>query len=254
MNSSIFISYRRDDSSGHALKIFETLRDHFGEENIFFDKNNLEMGASWDVKIQTELQNCEILIAVIGNKWLNSRIFELDDYVRLEISTALKRGVGLIPVLVDGASFPLLSQIPDDLHSLTKRQALWISDKGIKNYNYDLSQLVTEVKRKISRTSILKIHRTVRSTPALVPWEIFISGKSYGTLISGQSKEIEVPIGQHQIYVEQSAGLLASAKKSIPLSFTFTPNLTVSLICGTNYKNIVGALFPINTELFLKKE
>ena len=31
----VFISYRRDDSAAHAGRIYDRLRDHFGDEQVF---------------------------------------------------------------------------------------------------------------------------------------------------------------------------------------------------------------------------
>ena len=33
----IFISYRRDDSAGHAGRLFDRLADYFGREQVFID-------------------------------------------------------------------------------------------------------------------------------------------------------------------------------------------------------------------------
>jgi hypothetical protein len=69
-----------------------------------------------------------VLIAVIGQRWLNSsdeeggrRIDHPEDSVRLEIATALKRNIRVIPVLVDGALMPRSSDLPDDLKLLVRR-------------------------------------------------------------------------------------------------------------------------------------
>jgi hypothetical protein len=74
------------------------------------------------------------LIAVIGRRWLSSseaegsrRLDNPDDFVRLEIATALKRKIRVIPVLVDGASMPRASDLPDDLKSLVRRNAIEVS-------------------------------------------------------------------------------------------------------------------------------
>jgi hypothetical protein len=37
----IFINYRRQDASGHALLLYNTLIDRFGEDNVFMDIDTL---------------------------------------------------------------------------------------------------------------------------------------------------------------------------------------------------------------------
>ncbi len=44
--SRVFVSYRRDDSAGHAGRLFDRLEDHFGSDQIFLDVE-LEPGADY---------------------------------------------------------------------------------------------------------------------------------------------------------------------------------------------------------------
>ena len=47
--------------------------------------------------------------------------------MRVEVGTALKRCVRVIPVLVEGALMPQASQLPEDLKPLARRNALSVS-------------------------------------------------------------------------------------------------------------------------------
>ena len=40
----IFISYRRDDASGHAGRLYDALAPRFGAENVFMDAHNELLG------------------------------------------------------------------------------------------------------------------------------------------------------------------------------------------------------------------
>jgi hypothetical protein len=60
----------------------------------------------------------------IGQRRLESR----EDFVRLEIATALERNIRVIPVLIQGTSLPRSTDLPDDLKTLSRRNALEISD------------------------------------------------------------------------------------------------------------------------------
>jgi len=66
-------------------------------------------------------------------------------FVRLEIATALKRNIRVIPVLVDDASMPRASDLPDDLRSLVRRNAVEVSHT---RFNADSERL--EVERRES--------------------------------------------------------------------------------------------------------
>ena len=61
----IFISYRRDETSGHAGRLFDALADHFGAEQVFMDVDGLEPGVDFVRTLTTVLESVEVLLAVI---------------------------------------------------------------------------------------------------------------------------------------------------------------------------------------------
>ena len=64
--SGIFISYRRDDSAGHAGRLYDRLSPNFGVEQIFMDIDYIEPGEDFVRVIEDAVGSCEILIALIG--------------------------------------------------------------------------------------------------------------------------------------------------------------------------------------------
>jgi hypothetical protein len=70
-----------------------------------------------------------MVLAVVGPRWLGAdtqgsfRINNAADPVRVEIETALRRGIPLIPVLVEGATMPDASQLPESLSEFAFRNA-----------------------------------------------------------------------------------------------------------------------------------
>ncbi len=108
-----FISYRRDDSAGHAGRLHDRLIENFGRENIFIDVDTIGIGVDFSEAIRDAIRATDGLIAIIGREWLSAtdssggrRLDNPQDFVRLEIATALELGVRVIPVLVQGASPP----------------------------------------------------------------------------------------------------------------------------------------------------
>ena len=80
------------------------------------------------------------MISVVGTRWLTAtdedgkrRLDDPEDFVRLEIATALKRGIRVMPVLVDGASMPRSGDLPDELKSLVRLQALKVSQDRFRS-------------------------------------------------------------------------------------------------------------------------
>jgi hypothetical protein len=137
----IFISYRREDTEGQAGRLFESLREVFGEHTVFMDVATIEPGADFRRAIETNIDKCAVLLALIGRTWLTvtdregkRRIDNPSDFVRLETSSALKRDVTVIPVLVQGATMPQEADLPTDIKDLAYRNAFeltharWDSD------------------------------------------------------------------------------------------------------------------------------
>ncbi|HJR06700.1 MAG TPA: SUMF1/EgtB/PvdO family nonheme iron enzyme [Pyrinomonadaceae bacterium] len=152
--SGIFISYRRDDSSGHAGRLFDGLSARFGEEQVFMDIDQIEPGEDFVQVIESAVGSCEILVALIGRNWLTSRdesgrrLDNPNDFVRLEITAALVRGIPVIPVLVQGARMPRPQDLPEDLLALSRRHALELSDL---RWKHDIDQLTGALEKILTR-------------------------------------------------------------------------------------------------------
>ena len=67
-----FISYRRDDSAGHAGRLHDRLVENFGRENIFIDVETIGIGVDFLEAIRDAIQATDGLIAVIGREWLSA--------------------------------------------------------------------------------------------------------------------------------------------------------------------------------------
>ena len=138
---AIFISYRREDTEGQAGRLFDDLAMHFGENSVFMDVAGIEPGRDFRRVIEEHVASCGVLLAVLGKSWLDAkdesgrlRLEDSMDFVRLEIASALKRDIPVIPVLVRGASMPRANQLPPDLAELAYRNGVelthvrWDSD------------------------------------------------------------------------------------------------------------------------------
>jgi TIR domain len=143
--------------------IFQTVEDgstKFGPKQIFMDIDAIAPGEDFVKAIEETVAKCDVLIAVVGNNWLTSkdeqggrRLDNPDDFVRMEIATALKREIRVIPVLVDGASMPRTTELPDDLRPLVRRNALRVSDTSFDGDCQRLVSAITEVLEKVAAES-----------------------------------------------------------------------------------------------------
>jgi hypothetical protein len=155
MSGQIFISYRRDDASSAAGRLYDRLSAQFPQSQIFMDVDNLGAGEDFVEAIEASVSSCEVLVAVIGKGWLVSsdeegkrRLDNPDDFVRLEITTALKRNIRVIPVLVDDALMPRRTDLPDDLRPLARRNALKVSNERFRFDSGRLIEAINEVLEK----------------------------------------------------------------------------------------------------------
>lgn len=157
MVERIFISYRRDDSAGHAGRVFDRLKADFGGDVLFMDVDAIPLGSNFVRVLRDEVAKCSVLLAIIGPGWLDARdadgerrLDNSNDFVRVEIATALARDIPVIPILLDGARIPKPSLLPSDLAELSQRNGL---DVRHASFHADMDKLV----------------KGLRATGALVP-------------------------------------------------------------------------------------
>jgi TIR domain len=67
----LFISYRREDSEGLTGRIYDRLVAHFGKEEVFFDIDTIPPGVDFVEHLGKAVSQCDILLAIIGEHWLN---------------------------------------------------------------------------------------------------------------------------------------------------------------------------------------
>ena len=138
--AGIFISYRRDDSAGHAGRLYDRLSDHFGPDQVFMDIDTIRPGQDFVEAVRQAVGGCDGLVAIIGREWLTisdatgaRRLDDPEDLVSLEIATALERGIRVVPVLVQGASMPTAADFPESLKGLAHRNAQEVSDRSFRS-------------------------------------------------------------------------------------------------------------------------
>jgi len=148
----IFISYRRDDSADVTGRINDRLRAHFDKDEIFTDVDNIPFGADFRSHIDEAVGQCQVLLAVIGRNWLTQknargglRLDDQADFVRVEIESALKRKIPVIPLLVHGIEMPPVDKLPESIQDLAFRNG--ISIRRDPDFHTDMNRLIGGVER-----------------------------------------------------------------------------------------------------------
>lgn len=150
--AGVFISYRREDTSGEANHLASDLGEALGRDSVFIDIDAIAPGVDFEQRIDATLGSCEVVLVLIGNRWLaatdadgNRRLDAEGDFVRSEIAKALSRpDVDVVPVLVDNARMPSAAELPEDIAPLAKINALELSNR---RWRYDVEQIVRFARR-----------------------------------------------------------------------------------------------------------
>jgi hypothetical protein len=148
----IFISYRTSDAKKDAHRLAVDLERVFGDDQVFFDKHDLQGGDSWRASIGDALGQRPIVLVLMSPDLLGAphpeggrRIDRDDDPIRGELVTACGHGALIVPLLIDGMTMPGRSTLPPDLHFMSEAHALKLRTD---DWGYDLQRLVVDLKRQ----------------------------------------------------------------------------------------------------------
>ena len=146
----IVLSYRRADSSAISGRIFDRLVRHYGAGRVFMDIDEIPFGIDFRDHIAEVLSTCDAVVAVMGRQWTGSegaphRIEDATDPVRVEVQTALERGVPVIPVLVEGAVMPDPAALPEPLRPLAYRNACEVASG--RDFHAHVDRLIRSMDR-----------------------------------------------------------------------------------------------------------
>ncbi len=129
----IFLSYRRSDSQNATARLADRLAALPRVKSVFLDVESIAAGEAFPSRLRSALAEADICLVLIGNGWLGqsetgniTRIKADGDFVRMEVAEALRLGKRVIPVLLNEAAMPDRGQLPDDLHPLLERNALFL--------------------------------------------------------------------------------------------------------------------------------
>lgn len=132
----VFISYRRSDCLAQANALYDGLQHRLRHVKLFMDLDSIPPGVDFERHIRREIEQTDVVLVMIGDNWLDAgqnpkvrRIDEDNDFVRLEVESALAiDSTRLIPVLVEGASMPVRSELPRSIQRLARFHAFEMSD------------------------------------------------------------------------------------------------------------------------------
>jgi hypothetical protein len=160
MTGKIFINYRRGDEPGFTHALLGRLEQAFPADRLFIDVDNIPPGEDFVRALESQVAQCDALLAVIGNGWLeatdergNRRLDDPNDFVRIEIESALKQGKRVIPVLVHEARMPRPDELPEAIRPLATRNAVRLTHE---RFRADVQGLIKALQGALAEAASLR--------------------------------------------------------------------------------------------------
>lgn len=197
MDGKIFINYRRDDSEAWTGRLGDRLREVFKPDQVFMDVDSIAPGLDFVTVLDEQVAQCDVMLVIIGKGWIDARdasgalrLNNADDFVRIEIESALKRQKRVIPVLVGGATLPPAASLPEEIRPLIRRNAVRLTHERFRS---DTQGLINAVQKALDEAEKEKRREkeTVRHPEFYMPELSFQPplsrkrGGSFGWVIGG---------------------------------------------------------------------
>lgn len=147
----IFVSYRRSDEAGFAHALFQWLEISFGKKSVFMDvEGGICPGENFVVALNRNIQECSVVLVIIGKRWLEELVLrEKDsrqDFVAIEVKSALELGKEVIPVLIGDVQMPSTSVLPTGIQGLASRHAVVLRAERFRS---DCDSLIAHLRRVV---------------------------------------------------------------------------------------------------------
>lgn len=149
IGASVFISYRKAGSGGHAGHLYSELSKHVEDDRIFFDDRTIQGGEDWANEITGAIAASDVMVVLIDESWLTvqgetgkPRITDPLDWVHQEIVLALKNKLRIIPVLIEGASLPAEDDLPEPLRDMLRAEARRLTNG---DWDYEVEKVIAAI-------------------------------------------------------------------------------------------------------------
>lgn len=148
---TIFISYRQADNPDFVARIRDWLMNKYGRDHVFMDFDSIPPFVKFKDFIKQRVEKSDIVLVVIGERWLelmNEKIKNDDeDYVLVEIQTALALNKTVAPILIKNASMPQRRDLPESVRELGEFNAARL-DSGARFYD-EIQALVNTLEQAL---------------------------------------------------------------------------------------------------------
>ena len=183
------------NAGGYAIGIQDRLRKALGVDILFMDVDSIPLRKNFAKILNDEVAKCEVLLAVIGQNWLdardedgNRRLDNPNDFVRIEIAAALDRDIPVIAILLNGVRIPSVDKLPKELGELSVRNAI---DVRHSSFPSDIDRLVQGVQALLNIPQLTpQLRSQEERTKSAEP------GITSSTLREFDAVGVDTPIGE----------------------------------------------------------
>lgn len=191
----------------------------FGSDDVFMDISGIAKGDDFPRAIEQAIGEAKVILVVIGPEWnREDRLSAEHDWVGQEIALALKRRIPILPVLVNGATFP--KKVPRPLRRLLNTNAIELRDT---RWEVDVQQVATAVKIILSPDLAKQVRAHRKTFRIFVIHDLAISDgdriwqERCRTILSGSlNRWSKTPLSV-KVRFFSSADLLSSASETVPV-------------------------------------
>lgn len=155
---SVFVNYRVLEQPGYATLLHRELALAFGADRVFLASRSLRAGDDFVEEVFSQLRRSQVLLAVIGPRWLDHTGDPGTDWVLREITEAFALGIRVVPVLVEDAELP--TDLPAGVEALTRCQYVRLRHYSVDS---DIAALVTHLRGIIAARPPASVFRLERS-------------------------------------------------------------------------------------------
>lgn len=138
MAYQIFISYRRLGGDALAYLVNEKLTQ--AGYHVFYDIDSLS-GGRFDAKLLEVIDSCEDVVVILPPHALD-RCENPNDWLRIEVSHAIRKGKNLIPVMMKGFEWP--DTLPEEMAQLARYNGVVVTFEFFDGFMQKLQKNLTQ--------------------------------------------------------------------------------------------------------------
>jgi hypothetical protein len=186
---NIFISYRRSESQDVTGRIYDAMAARFSKHCVFKDVDSLPLGKDFREVLQNAIRRANVVIVVIGPNWSQAktadgqpRLNDPNDFVRIEIETALKEGIAVIPVMVSNAVMAPANDLPQSLQQLPFQNGMPV--RPDPDFHRDMERLFAALEKMFPNAARPRIENDSQLSPpkAAKGRSIWIAGCAFAVI------------------------------------------------------------------------